>query len=450
MARPKKAGTYAGHPAYRWRKMYKGTYYSAYLKGGVSTKPTVDYLDLPPDQWTEEGSRKIANEWWEQKLATLTVNPVNAAFQKIVNVPAAELKRRIEAGIQARRIVSLGPIPPDAPPELIDEFIGIGSLDDAEVDHIVPPGKPRRLHYLNQMTSSEPEKSVKAHVQKFLEASKVGKKNRPVKPSTFAAVRLAVEGLPFENLDIADFNEDTIAEYKRWMNESNLEQITKKLRAKIFQRFVRYLWKHRLIEMPRTIDELTWEASPKEIKTYTVTEIKKCLKGLNQRFRAWALLGLNCGMTNADIADLRPSMISGGYLTRKRVKTMAAKNVPIVNYKLWPETIAALATPDSENYWYLSRKGTQLKSGRIEGTTGKLKDLIYLAWSRAGIQIPLKAFRSISATLLEADTDYNRPSYIDHFLGQSPKGLAAKHYAAPSQELFDQMVDYIHEIFFGK
>ena len=79
-----------------------------------------------------------------------------------------------------------------------------------------------------------------------------------------------------------------------------------------------------------------------------------------------------------------------------------------------------------------------------------LKDLIYLAWSRAEIQIPLKAFRSISATLLEADTDYNRPSYIDHFLGQSPKGLAAKHYAAPSQELFDQMVDYIHEIFFGK
>ena len=57
----------------------------------------------------------------------------------------------------------------------------------------------------------------------------------------------------------------------------------------------------------------------------------------------------------------------------------------------------------------------------------KDKDLIRLAWQRTKPKpaIPLKAFRSISATLLESHASYGR--YKTHFLGHSPKSIADKH-----------------------
>src|SRR5208337_4169061 len=49
--------------------------------------------------------------------------------------------------------------------------------------------------------------------------------------------------------------------------------------------------------------------------------------------------------------------------------------------------------------------------------------------------------RKTSATLLESHSEYGR--YVTYFLGHSPKGTAAKHYAAPSTELFDAAVTWL-------
>jgi len=49
----------------------------------------------------------------------------------------------------------------------------------------------------------------------------------------------------------------------------------------------------------------------------------------------------------------------------------------------------------------------------------------------------------ISATLLETHEVYGR--YVHHFLGHSPKSIADKHYAAPSQELFDKALDWLRQ-----
>ena len=62
------------------------------------------------------------------------------------------------------------------------------------------------------------------------------------------------------------------------------------------------------------------------------------------------------------------------------------------------------------------------------------------------VKIPLKAFRSIAATLLESHETYGR--YKGHFLGHSPKSIADKHYAAPSPELFDQAVNWLRRQIF--
>jgi hypothetical protein len=57
---------------------------------------------------------------------------------------------------------------------------------------------------------------------------------------------------------------------------------------------------------------------------------------------------------------------------------------------------------------------------------------------KTDIQKPLDLLRKTSATLIESHKEYGR--YKTHFLGHSPKSIADKHYAAPSVELFDEVV----------
>ena len=47
--------------------------------------------------------------------------------------------------------------------------------------------------------------------------------------------------------------------------------------------------------------------------------------------------------------------------------------------------------------------------------------------------------------MLESHEIYGR--YKGHFLGHAPRGLAEKHYAAPSTELFDKIVSWLGEQF---
>lgn len=55
--------------------------------------------------------------------------------------------------------------------------------------------------------------------------------------------------------------------------------------------------------------------------------------------------------------------------------------------------------------------------------------------------MPLKALRSVSATLLDSHKDYARCTTL--FLGHAPATIKDRHYAAPPQELFDDAVDWL-------
>ena len=125
------------------------------------------------------------------------------------------------------------------------------------------------------------------------------------------------------------------------------------------------------------------------------------------------------------------------------MKTAHHDNVPTVTYYLWPLTKKLLEMYESDH------KVLQLTS--MSGTTlyysdfnkdGKpvMVDLIGLQWRRAKVALPFKAFRSFAATTIESHKEYGR--YKSHYLGQSPKGLPDRHYAAPSQELFDAIVSW--------
>ena len=76
---------------------------------------------------------------------------------------------------------------------------------------------------------------------------------------------------------------------------------------KAFRAFVRWCWQEGLLEsMPRNVGrnfEFADDSRPKEM--YDPAEIPSMLAKLPARGRAAVWLGLNCGFTVGDIADLK-------------------------------------------------------------------------------------------------------------------------------------------------
>jgi integrase len=197
--------------------------------------------------------------------------------------------------------------------------------------------------------------------------------------------------------------------------------------------------------MPRNLASHKFQVSPQAVKTYPTAKVRHVLATLKSRLKLYALLGLNCGMTNVDIAALKKDEIDlkRGTVTRRRTKTGDNANVPVVRYKLWPETVRLLRKHQSTHpeLFLTNMRGNPLLGTRIEEGKSKRYDMVVQQWRRAKVEIPLKAFRSISATLLESHEIYGRCSSL--FLGHSPRSIKERHYAAPPQQLFDQAMEWL-------
>jgi hypothetical protein len=90
----------------------------------------------------------------------------------------------------------------------------------------------------------------------------------------------------------------------------------------------------------------------------------------------------------------------------------------------------------------MSLKGTPLWRRLDNGKTART-DPIGQQRRLARLPIPLKALRSIGATILESHPHYGR--YKLHYLGHSPRAVADRNYASPSRELFDEIILWLRE-----
>jgi integrase len=162
---------------------------------------------------------------------------------------------------------------------------------------------------------------------------------------------------------------------------------------------------------------------------------------------------LNTGMTQKDISDLKQDQVDWekGTIRRKRSKTKHQDGVPEVEYALWPETFELLKEHRSSDASrvLLNKQGGSLFEQSIKAN-GKLKktDNIKSAFSRVARKlnittVTLKQFRATSATILNKHGDYHR--LTQHFLGQSPRTIADRHYVVQSQELFDKAVKWLRK-----
>jgi integrase len=370
--------------------------------------------------YTQEGSGKLADEWWRKKFAELTGDP--AREQRYQQFWEDKKKRQQEDhdAFQA------------AKPVIKKLFAGEPLALISEVDAIPIAGR-----------AVDKNKRLKHHTDNFLTLIE-GRS----KASTYREVRDYIHSLEkvwSPDFDITAIDESKVDEVFLLLKRSSLSQVSKKKRWAIFKRFVDYLAERAIIPAPRNLrSKMTvFKVGTSEVKRYDLDHVRKVLANLKPRLRLYALLGLNASMTNADIGSLTKDMIVGNVLTKRRVKTGQVKTVPTVRYTLWPETMDLLEEfkSDHPTLWLTGKSGESLWDARMDGSAPKKKDMIVQQWRRAKCGIPLKAFRSIAATEIESHVDYGRLTQL--FLGHAPATIASKHYAGSPDVLFQKCLTWL-------
>jgi integrase len=219
--------------------------------------------------------------------------------------------------------------------------------------------------------------------------------------------------------------------------------------------FVRHLWEREVLEsLPRNLNKLQIDADAPSINTLTPTEIRTLQDKATEKTRLYILLMLNTGMTGKDISDLDAKEVDwrAGRIIRKRSKTKREKSVPVVNYKLWPETFRLLKKYGNRKgeHVLLNSRGLPLRrweeapNGKTRNANGVLK-----AWQRlidaTGVRKPLKLLRKTSATALASHATYGQFAFL--FLGHAPQTTAEKHYVRVPQDLFDEAITWLGQHF---
>ncbi|MGE3407587.1 MAG: tyrosine-type recombinase/integrase [Pirellulales bacterium] len=220
-----------------------------------------------------------------------------------------------------------------------------------------------------------------------------------------------------------------------------------------FKTWVRWLAEHgRLDHLPTNIQSqsLRITSSLTAVVPLNNSQIEKLFKAATERMRLYMLLALNCGLTQIDMADLTPSEVDWkrGTITRKRSKTSDCENVPVVCYRLWPQTLEMLKKHRSNDRHrvLLTQTGRPVKTESISDT-GKLRksDPVGLAARRlakkTGIVFTLKILKKTSATRLRNHRHYSGLERL--FLGQAPRTLSDRNYTAVPQDLLDKGIAWL-------
>jgi integrase len=245
--------------------------------------------------------------------------------------------------------------------------------------------------------------------------------------------------LDFHTYLLNEIEHDRISRYYARDNMASLKQ------------FVKWCWELELCDLPRNFSskDLGFTLTAMKIERFEKEEIDEMFKRASERTRLYVLLTLNCGMQQQDIANLQHSEVdwNQGRITRKRGKTKRFENVPTVCYLLWSETFELLKShrSDDADFVLLNENGRPLRAEAVDNGAYSKIDNIRSAFSRLTkklkIKKPFKLLRKTSATVLSEHKHYK--AYVQHFLGQAPSTVAERHYATPSQDLFDEAIVWL-------
>lgn len=173
-------------------------------------------------------------------------------------------------------------------------------------------------------------------------------------------------------------------------------------------------------------------AAGDEIRTFTVDELETLYAAASDACRLYMLLALNCGWTQADIANLGPEHLdlkaSPPYAHRGRGKTGT-----YARWHLWPETVTALKAATKRTRrkkgqpLLTTRRGTPL----LRQNGGARTDMIALAWRRLRVSVgmtgPGMSLKHLRKTASQLVRDAAGKELSDVFLSHSDR-TTGRHY----------------------
>lgn len=482
----------------RWRKKYKGQRY--YFPGGAGKYDREAY-EAALDAWDNlkvkidrDAPRKhqedyeLAIDRWEQVLAWCSRHGepqlAETAFQKLgalrkmlaepvlEPLPASETFEATFAvpTIDLGAILGNGPTPAE-----IAQFklaVPIDLSPGALARHAEAiDGSPKRIAQevwhdrleVEQRKAASQDESLHGHIQKYIKQKEGQADAGEVSVGRVYALKLHLghfEDWLGKDTAVRDIDGEILADYhahllarmasKEWSRTTANHYMT------TVKSFVRWLWQIEAIAaLPRLLDGrsqfLKISKPPGKVVVFTKEEIKTLLAAASERTQLYILLMLNCGMTQKDVSDLLVSEVDWdeGRVIRKRSKTADEENVPVVNYKLWPEALRLLRqerAAESEDRVLLNANGSPLWSEEITDDDKYQKaDNVKSAFGRlqekTKITKPLKSFKKTSATLLRDNEKYSGLAGL--FLGHAPQGMADRHYVQVPQGLLDQAIEWL-------
>ncbi len=423
----------------RWKKIYKGKSYTIFCTTlGVPQNKVASYL--------------AANEWWIAKKAEIdSQTPVKPhPMAPIVQ----ELERRLEwaekhgeretAASLAKKIIWANDESEE--PDSMSEIAYLGMPESQMLWH-------DRLS--RNKTPITADRKIKSQVDRHiaLERSRVDAGQLSV--SEFDTIRRCLQDFqdwvggsnPVESLDSE--------KWESWWSHLMKMDISieyKKKKLRYVRSFISWLAEKGMVAVPPNLHSRRYRfgGGAKSVPTIPIDDVKYLIRESPGQLRLHLLLMLNCGMTQTDISDLKPSEVDWekGRIKRKRSKTEDHANVPTVEYPLWPETLALLLKfgkregdrallTESGRTWV---RDSIKKDGKRSKVDAIKSNYVHLQ-RRLGMVHSMKLLRKTSASLLETSPEFAR--YSTMFLGHSPRSIADRHYVVPSQEQFDRAIGWL-------
>ena len=190
-------------------------------------------------------------------------------------------------------------------------------------------------------------------------------------------------------------------------------------------------------------------------KHFEAEEIRQILEIANPTMTAMILLGINCGLGNEDILELRKTDINlaTGWLHYPRPKNGIERRA-----KMWPETSKAIKDylelrpepqPDLENgakLVFLTRYGNQYDALAIGKEFNKLQDKVGCKRKERSYYGLRHTLQTEAENLAEESPDV--PA-IDRVMGHKTVGIATNYRGTIADKRLEKISDALHRWLFG-
>ena len=432
----------------RWFKRREGKQHVVSCKALSSCHPELYQAE------TKEGSYRAANQWWELKLRS-----IDLTYRIEKSVDPADLGIVADALVTGDMKTFLNSLPS----ELVADILRAHGEDDLAVTFdLTAVGEQtladadKTLATVNDFVNSYSSRRPHTHSAKIADTirrftdGKIG----DVSPGQYHNLTKQLDTFQewIGNETLADINELRLTDYRNHLKgRADDKQISRKYASEMLKsckQFVRWAVEHNMMRRPANLDSKTSlriTVPKKAVVIPAMADLAAMLDGCQDRTRLFVLLALNCGMYQSDIGNLRRDEVDwdAGTITRKRTKTAGCENVPIVTYKLWPETLNLLRRFASEEGEYIltTKEGKPIYRDNIVGGKRKKVDLISRAYNYVDTNISFKMLRKTSASLMADDQRF--ASVASQFLGHAPATMAEVHYLAATDNLLGEALDWL-------